>query len=81
MFTHDAVVRAVVARALGTGPEINRHVEVGNCSITMVEVVAGVRRLLEDERVRSTSKGLVPDLDRPPARGGAGSGCSGVLSR
>ena len=45
VFTHDAVVRAAVAWALGTGPEIYRHVEVANCSIT-VGVVAGVRQLL-----------------------------------
>ena len=36
VFTHDAVVRAAVAWALGTGPEIYRHVEVANCSITTV---------------------------------------------
>jgi broad specificity phosphatase PhoE len=46
VFTHDAVVRAAVAWALGTGPEIYRHIEVANCSITTVEVVAGVRRLV-----------------------------------
>jgi broad specificity phosphatase PhoE len=46
VFTHDAVVRAAVAWALGTGPEIYRHVEVANCSITTVAVVAGVRRLV-----------------------------------
>jgi broad specificity phosphatase PhoE len=46
VFTHDAVVRAAVAWALGTGPEIYRHVDVGNCSITTVELVAGVRRIL-----------------------------------
>jgi broad specificity phosphatase PhoE len=46
VFTHDAVVRAAVAWALDTGPEIYRHVEVGNCSITTVGVVAGVRRLV-----------------------------------
>jgi broad specificity phosphatase PhoE len=46
VFTHDAVVRAAVAWALGTGPEIYRHVEVDNCSITTVGVVAGVRRLV-----------------------------------
>lgn len=45
VFTHDAVVRAAVAWALGTGPEIYRHVEVANCSITTVGMVAGVRRL------------------------------------
>jgi broad specificity phosphatase PhoE len=36
VFTHDAVVRAAVAWALGTGPEIYRHVGVANCSITTV---------------------------------------------
>jgi len=46
VFTHDAVVRAAIAWALGTGPEIYRHVEVANCSITTVGMVAGVRRLL-----------------------------------
>lgn len=46
VFTHDAVVRAAVAWALGTGPEIYRHVEVANCSITTVGLVAGVRRLV-----------------------------------
>ena len=46
VFTHDAVVRAAVAWALGTGPEIYRHVEVDYCSITTVRVVAGVRRLV-----------------------------------
>jgi broad specificity phosphatase PhoE len=46
VFTHDAVVRAAVAWALGTGPEIYRHVEVDYCSITTVGVVAGVRRLV-----------------------------------
>ena len=46
VFTHDAVVRAAVAWALGTGPEIYRHVEIANCSITTVGVVAGVRRLV-----------------------------------
>ena len=44
--SYDAVVRAAVAWALGTGPEIYRHVEVANCSITTVGVVAGVRRLV-----------------------------------
>jgi hypothetical protein len=38
--------RAAVAWALGTGSEIYRHVEVANCSITTVGVVAGVRRLV-----------------------------------
>jgi alpha-ribazole phosphatase/probable phosphoglycerate mutase len=46
VFTHDAVVQAAVAWALGTGPEIYRHVEVANCSITTVGLVAGVRRLV-----------------------------------
>ena len=38
VFTHDAVVRAAVAWALRTGPEVYRHVEVANCSITTVRV-------------------------------------------
>ena len=46
VFTHDAVVRAAVAWALGTGPEIYRHVEVDYCSISTVGLVAGVRRLV-----------------------------------
>lgn len=46
IFTHDAPVRAAVAWALGTGPEIYRHVEVANCSITTVGAGAGVRRLV-----------------------------------
>ena len=46
VFTHDAVVRAAIAWALDTGPEIYRHVEVANCSITTVGMVAGVRRLV-----------------------------------
>src|SRR4051812_27453044 len=41
VFTHNAVVRAAVAWALGTGPEIYRHAEVANCSITTVGMVAG----------------------------------------
>jgi broad specificity phosphatase PhoE len=57
VFTHDAVVRAAVAWALGTGPEIYRHVEVANCSITTVGMVAGVRRL-----VRSNEKAHLDDL-------------------
>ena len=44
--THDAVVRAAVARALGIGPEICRHVGFANRSITTSEVVAGVHRLV-----------------------------------
>jgi 2,3-bisphosphoglycerate-dependent phosphoglycerate mutase len=46
VFTHDAVARTAVAWALGTGPEVYRHVEVANCSITTVGVVVGVGRLL-----------------------------------
>ncbi|MDK1104103.1 MAG: histidine phosphatase family protein [Actinomycetota bacterium] len=46
VFTHDAVVRAAVAWALGTGPEIYRHVEVANCSITTVRIVDGLPHLL-----------------------------------
>jgi broad specificity phosphatase PhoE len=39
VFTRDAVVRAAVDWALGTGPGIYRHVDVANCSITAVGVV------------------------------------------
>src|SRR3954447_6118225 len=46
VFTHDAVVRAAVAWALGSGPEIYRHVEVANCPSPTVGLVAGVRRLV-----------------------------------
>ena len=46
VFTHDAVVRAAVAWALGTGPEVYRHVVVANCSITTVACRGGVSRLL-----------------------------------
>ena len=51
VFTHDAVVRAAVAWALGTGPEVYRHVEVANCSITTVRVLDGVRRLVRANQV------------------------------
>lgn len=51
VFTHDAVVRAAVAWALGTGPEIYQHVEVTNCSITTVGVVVGVRRLVRTNQI------------------------------
>jgi broad specificity phosphatase PhoE len=51
VFTHDAVVRAAVAWAFGTGPEVYRHVEVANCSITTVRVVDGVRRLVRANQV------------------------------
>jgi broad specificity phosphatase PhoE len=47
--------RVAVAWALGTGPEIYRHVEVANCSITTVGMAAGVRRLVrtnEDAHLR-----------------------------
>ncbi len=46
VFTHDAVVRAAVAWALGTGPEIYRHVDVANCSITTVRIGDGLLHLL-----------------------------------
>jgi hypothetical protein len=56
VFTHDAV-----AWALGTGPEVYRHVEVANCSITTVGVVAGVRRLLRtNEKSHLDGLGLDP---------------------
>ena len=51
VYTHDAVVRAAVAWALGTGPEVYRHVEVANCSITTVRVLDGVRRLVRANEV------------------------------
>lgn len=46
VFTHDAVVRAAIAWVLGTGPEIYRHVDVANCSITTVRLVDGIARLV-----------------------------------
>ena len=46
VFTHDAVVRAAVAWALGTGPETYRHVDVANCSITTVRIGDGIPHLL-----------------------------------
>jgi broad specificity phosphatase PhoE len=61
VFTHDAVVRSAVAWALGTGPEIYRHVEVANCSITTVGLVAGVRRLVRtNESTHLGRLGLEP---------------------
>ena len=51
VYTHAAVVRAVVAGALRTGPEIYRHVEFTNCSITTVRVLDGVRRLVRANEV------------------------------
>ena len=61
VFTHDAVVRAAVAWGLGTGPEVYRHVEVANCSITTVGVVAGVRRV-----VRTNQTAHLAGLGREP---------------
>jgi broad specificity phosphatase PhoE len=46
VFTHDAVVRAAVAWALGTGPEVYRHLNIANCSITTVRVGDGLPHLL-----------------------------------
>jgi broad specificity phosphatase PhoE len=61
VFTHDAVVRAAVAWGLGTGPEVYRHVEVANCSITTVGVVAGVRRLVRaNQTAHLAGLGLEP---------------------
>jgi len=60
VFTHDAVVRAAVAWALGTGPEIYQHVEVANCSITTVGVVAGGRRLVRTNQIAHLN-GLAPE--------------------
>jgi broad specificity phosphatase PhoE len=51
VYTHDAVIRAAVAWALRTGPEVYRHVEVANCSITTVRVLDGVRRLVRANEV------------------------------
>ena len=51
VYTHDAVVRAAVAWALRMGPEVYRHVEVANCSITTVRVLDGVRRLVRANEV------------------------------
>ena len=51
VYTHDVVVRAAVAWALRTGPEVYRHVEVANCSITTVRVFDGVRRLVRANEV------------------------------
>jgi hypothetical protein len=42
----DSLDHAAIAWALGTRPEIYRHVEVANCSITTVGMVAGLRRLV-----------------------------------
>jgi broad specificity phosphatase PhoE len=61
VFTHDAVVRAAIAWALGTGPEIYRHVEIANCSITTVGMVAGVRR-----RVRTNETAHLEGLALEP---------------
>jgi probable phosphoglycerate mutase len=61
VLTQDAVARAAVAWALGTGPEVYRHVEVANCSITTVGVVAGVRRLLRtNEKFHLDGRDLDP---------------------
>jgi len=51
VFTHDAVVRAGVAWALGVGPEIYRHVRVANCSITTVALVGRRRELVQSNSV------------------------------
>lgn len=51
VYTHDAVVRAAVAWALRTGPDVYRHIEVANCSITTVRVNDGVRRLVRANEV------------------------------
>ena len=59
VFTHEAVVRAAVAWALQTGPEIYRHVEVDYCSITTVRVVDGVRRLVRSNVVAHLAGGAV----------------------
>ena len=59
-FTHYAVMRAAVAWALGIGPDIYRHVEVANCSITTVGVV-WVRRLVRtNESAHLDGRALEP---------------------
>jgi broad specificity phosphatase PhoE len=61
VFTLDAVVRAAGAWVLGTGPEVYRHVEVANCSLTTVGVVAGVGRLVRtNENAHLEGLGLDP---------------------
>lgn len=65
VYTHDVIVRAAVSWALGVGPEIYRHVEVANCSITTVRVTDGVRRL-----VRAND---VAHLTAPSSPGSTGS--------
>ncbi|HYI60503.1 MAG TPA: histidine phosphatase family protein [Acidimicrobiales bacterium] len=45
-FTHDAVVRAAVAWAVGAGPTSYRSIEVANCSLTTLAVGEGRRRLV-----------------------------------
>ncbi len=51
VFTHDAVVRAAIAWVLGTGPEIYRHVDIANCSITTVRLSDGIARLVRSNGV------------------------------
>ena len=50
-YTHDAMVRAAVAWALRTGPEVYRHIEVANCFITKLRVLDRVRRLVRATEV------------------------------
>jgi hypothetical protein len=63
VFTHDAVARAAVAWTLGAGVEVYRHVEVANCLITTVGVVAGVRGLLRtnEKSPTLTASASIPD--------------------
>jgi hypothetical protein len=61
VFTPDAVVRAAVAWALWTGPEVYRRVEVADCSITTVGVLAGGRGL-----VRTNENAHLEGLAREP---------------
>lgn len=51
VYTLDAAVRAAVAWALRTGPEVYRHVEVANCFITTLRVLDRVRRLVRSNEV------------------------------
>ena len=53
--SHDKAIRVTASGpccwAIRTGPEVYRHVEVANCSITTVRVLDGVRRLVRANEV------------------------------
>jgi broad specificity phosphatase PhoE len=68
VYTHDAVIRAAVAWVLRTGPEVYRHVEVANCSITTVGVVDGVRRLVRANELSAGIGSPLPDVSQGQAR-------------